>query len=275
MFEKLVSAAKILTSVAVATGALIGCAENHVSVQIRGLQAPQANSMNPGICSITADPMAAKLLSPVLDVMLANQYVAFPLIQNNLASGRNLDINRADTRAIMGRFADIQLTTAGGLGLTLPGGVPSSYRIPIASDRIDGANGAIPGYGIVQMPIVGAAQVAALKARLGCDDPAVVCGAPSMTVVVTIRPTFETTGGLTLSGSDPPWVNVAPYTFPLTVCCGCLVSYPTNVDTNCNPIMGAMAPSTSNQDYCLLGQDFASSCTRCRGNTACSRAGCP
>jgi hypothetical protein len=260
-------------SLALSFAAISGCAENHVSVQIRGLQAPQVNAMNASICSITADPMGAKVLSPVLDVALAYQYTAFPLIQNNLATGRNLDINRADTRAIQGRYADIQLTNASGQGLTLVG-APSSYRIPISSDRIDAANGPIAGYGIVQMPVVGPAQVAALKARLGCDDVANLCTRRSETVVVTIRPTFETTGGQVLSGSDPPWINVAPYSFPLTVCCGCLVSFPPNVDANCDPLMGAMA-STTNMDYCLLGQDFASSCTRCRGNPACGRLACP
>ena len=259
--------------------ALTGCAENHVSVQIRQLQAPQVNTMNTSICTVPSDPMAGKLLAPVLDVATATNYLAFPLIQNNLASGRNLDINRADTRAIQGRFADISLTTVGGLGLTLAG-APSAYRIPIVSDRIDGANGALPGFGVVEMPVIPQAQVAALRVRLGCadlvNDTTSLCTRRSETVIVTIRPTFETTGGQVLSGSDGPWINVAPYSFPLTVCCGCLVSFPATVDTECNPMMaGAMAAASTNQDYCILGQDFPSSCLRCRNNPACRPSTCP
>jgi hypothetical protein len=268
----------------VAPALVAGCAENYASVEIRQFMVAQANPASPLACTVAPDPSGTKVLSSILDVALRDNYVAFPLIQNNMFQTRSAEFNRPDQRAITAQFVDVELTTADGMTrLTLSNAgapVPSSYRIPVRSDLIPAGNGTTPGFGVMEMPLIPASVGLALRERLGCTGfvagapPAPFCANDSQTIRVTVRPTFRTVGGQELSGAaGSTWTNVSPYTFPLTVCCGCLLSFPSNVDARCQMMMGSMS-STSTTGYCLIGQDFPTLCTSCAGRPECSREGC-
>jgi hypothetical protein len=267
-------------SAALTVMTLAGCAENYASVEIRQFMVAQADPMNPSACTVNPDPGGIKLLSSVLDVALRDNYVAFALVQNNLFQTRNGDRNRPDQRSIFGESVEVELTTLDGMTLlTLPG-APSTYSVPVRSDIINAGTGGSPGYGVLEIPVITAAQGRALRERLGCTGfapgapPAAFCANDAITVRVTLRPTFRTVGGDTLTAlRSATWKNVAPYTFPLTVCCGCLLQIPQGLDATCQAPMGSTM--TGQQlSYCIAGQDFATPCTVCATRPECQRAGC-
>lgn len=280
------SANRSLLRALVAASAMtaIGCADNSASVEIRHLSLAQANPSLPGSCSVSADPSASKLLGSVLDIALRDNYVAYPLIQNNLFQSRSGELNRPDQRAIQAQYVDVELTTLGGALLSLAGPsgtVPSSYRVPMASDLIPAGTTATPGYGNASLTVLTSAQVAALRERLGCTGfatgsppPAAFCARQSETITVTLRPTYRTLGGLELTASaQATWRNASAYTFPLTVCCGCLLNIPSGFNAACqSTTMGTT--TTMTQGYCIGGQDFPTDCTTCAGQPQCSRSGC-
>ncbi len=264
-----------------------GCAENYASVSIRQLMVAQANPASPLACTATPDPGSPKILTSVLDVALRDNYVAYPLVQNNLYASRSLENNRPEQRALIAQFVDVELTTADGasrLALADENGaaVPSNYRIPTRSDPIPPGIAGNPGFAVIEMPVIPPNVGRALRERLGCTGfapgapPAPFCSNDSQTIRVTLRPTFRTQGGVELSSAvGSVWENVAPYTFPLTVCCGCLLNFPPNVDRACRMTGGAMSGGgTSTMGYCLVGQDFPTLCTSCAGRPECSREGC-
>ncbi|MBL8678827.1 MAG: hypothetical protein JNK05_06660 [Myxococcales bacterium] len=270
------------TSLAVAAIALSACAPNYASVEIRQLVVPQPNPQVPGACFGSADPNAPKVLSSVLDLALRDNYTAIALVQNNMFRNRSVDLNRPDTRSVFAQYVDVELTTSAGQALTLPGGAPALYRINVRGDLIETAPGGLPGYGVLEMPVITATQGAALRDRLGCTGfvagtpPEPFCRNDSITVQVTLRPTFRTLGGdILTSERSSPWTNVRPYSFPLTVCCGCLLTIPAGYTPACQPMstMGTtMAPTGGS---CIVGQDFPTSCTTCAGQPQCQRTGCP
>ncbi len=277
------SSALVRALVAATALTALGCADNAASVEIRHLALPTTNPSLQGSCAVTADPMASKLLGSTLDVALRDNYLAFPLIQNNMFQNRQGELNRTDQRAIVGVHVDVELTTLGGQLLSLAtatGTVPSSYRLPLNSDVIPAGNSSTPGFGTLALTVIPGPQGQALRERLGCTGfgagvpPAPFCAQQSETIQVTLRPTFRTLGGLELtSAANAVWKNVAPYTFPLTVCCGCLLSFPQGVNAACRSTSMTMTTTTT-QSYCVTGQDFPVPCTVCGGAPQCSREGC-
>lgn len=272
MVRALVAASAVLVA---------GCADNSASVQIRHLVAPQANPSLPGACSLSNDPGSPKLLASVLDVALRDNYIVFPLIQNNLFANRAGELNRPDQRAIMGQYVDVELTTLSGALLSL-GTAPSTYRVPMNSDVIPAGITSAPGFGVVEVSAIPGPQGQALRERLGCTGfatgvapPAAFCSNASETIQVTLRPTFRTVGGVELTSAvGAVWKNVAPYTFPLTICCGCLLSIPSGYTSACQPATMMATTPTTTTGYCLAGQDLPLACTQCGGAPQCSRSGC-
>jgi sulfur carrier protein ThiS len=258
----------------------LGCADNAASVQIRHLVAPQANPIQPNACSLSNDPSSPKLLASVLDLALRDNYIVFPLVQNNLFSNRAAEVNRPDQRAIMAQYVDVELTTLSGALLSL-GTAPSTFRVPVNGDVIPAGVGASPGFGVIEVSAIPGAQGQALRERLGCTGfasgarpPEAFCANASETIQVTLRPTFRTVGGVELTSAvGAVWKNVAPYTFPLTICCGCLLSIPAGYNDACQPASMSSMPATT-VPYCLPGQDLPLACTDCGGAAQCSRRGC-
>lgn len=270
------------TSLAVAAIALSACAPNYASVEISHLIVPQPNPQTPGVCSASSDPNAPKVLSSVLDLALRDNYTAIALVQNNMFRNRSVDLNRPDTRSVFAQYVDVELTTSAGQALTLPNGAPALYRINVRGDLIATAPGGLPGFGVLEIPVITATQGAALRERLGCNNfimgapPEPFCRNDSITVQVTLRPTFRTLGGdILTSDRNSPWTNVRPYSFPLTVCCGCLVTFPSGFDTSCQPLSMTGSAMTPTGNSCLVGQDFPSPCTVCASQPQCQRTGCP
>lgn len=276
------STSRALVRALVAASAVmaVGCADNSASVEIRQLMLPQANPTLPGACSLSNDPSSPKLLASVLDLALRDNYVAFPLVQNNMFGNRSGELNRPDQRAIMGQYVDVELTTLAGALLSL-GATPSSYRVPISSDVIPAGSASAPSFGVIEVSAITAAQGQALRDRLGCTGfaagapPAPFCARTSETIQVTLRPTFRTVGGVELTSAvGAVWKNVAPYTFPLTICCGCLLQIPTGYNEACMSLSSTATTPASSLSYCLAGQDLPLSCLACGGGPECSRSGC-
>ena len=270
------------TALLVSTAFVLGaCAPNLASVEIRQLVVAQPNPQIPGLCSASADPNAPKVLTSVLDVALRDNYVALALVQNNMFRSRSVDLNRPDTRSVFARHVDIELTTSAGGMLALPGGGPAFYRVPLRGDLIETAPGGLPGFAVLEIPVITAAQGAALRDRLVCTGfaagapPEPFCRNDSITVQVTLRPEFQTLGGDVLSSMrDATWNNVRPYSFPLTVCCGCLLTIPVGFNAACQAAMGTMAMTQIN-GACFVGQDSPVPCTTCGSAPQCQRTGCP
>jgi len=196
----------------VAPALVAGCAENYASVEIRQFMVAQASPASPLACTVAPDPSGTKVLSSILDVALRDNYVAFPLIQNNMFQTRSAEFNRPDQRAITAQFVDVELTTADGMTrLTLSNAgapVPSSYRIPVRSDLIPAGNGTTPGFGVMEMPLI-PASVGSLQ--LGSVSSSSEAGCRSRTTARScLNPAVDTFARLFASTSWRYWLTSNP-----------------------------------------------------------------
>jgi hypothetical protein len=123
------------------------------------------------------------------------------------------------------------------------------YNTVLTAGIIEPASGSVPSYTGVGLNIMDAAAVAHFT-------PALV-GAPSKIALVYVTFFGQTLGGQNLQSDQ--------YQFPVDVCAGCLVTFPsgtTNVAVYCT------GPSTDAiVQACVAGQDQSTDCTYCSGSS--------
>lgn len=238
-FSKTITAGALLAGATLST---VGCAENESSLFVIGVYALSRTQC-------VADPSASAVLLPAgtLDRTLANGYNAALLVGSHLTERGSRENLRTETSRLSIEGAHITLFSTEGNEIQLPD--------VAATGLVNPATGTDPGRATVFAQLI----------RPGDLD---VLG-PAGQAVVRIRIFGTTLGGQEIESGD--------YDFPIQVCDGCLISYPSEAfDPTapmgtylCNFAADAEATDTT-VEICNLGQDDVVPCTLCASfNDAC------
>lgn len=239
-----------------------GCVDNTVSIYIRQVQAPLISGTT---CSVTNDPTAMSIAEGTLDVALRDSYSLRPLIANQLLTRANMDQLRAETSTINVQGFVVELHEGSPEG-PLVGPAFSVYQNVVVNAAL---NVMTPSYNYAQIQVIPpqvGVQLRAAVCRL--DTTGVTPDCPVLNVTSVNRRILVkmTAFGESLGQNN---VESPPFYFPVTVCCGCLITFPAGSDMadttsasgpDCN---NGMAPASSAD--CAVGQDYPVDCRLCSG----------
>lgn len=243
----------------------VGCVDNTLSVFIRQVQAPTVAGVT---CNYSIDPTGQTITEGTLDVALRNSYTMAPLIANQLIARSNMEMRRLETSTVNIQGFVIELHEGSPEG-PLVGPAFSVYQNVVIPAALSSA---VPGYGFAQIQVIPPQVGEALKAAVcRIDNTGVTadCPVPRVTsvnrrILVKVIAFGESLGQNV--------VESAPFFLPLTVCCGCLLTFPPESDApattmgagvgpDCNSGMAVIGPAS-----CALGQDFPVDCRYCSGS---------
>ena len=231
-----------------------GCTDDNPGFFIRGVLAPPTPA-GAAACTYTADPTAGMIGSGVLDIAFISSYTPSILVGNQLIARGDPTVPRVDTSRIVIQGAVVNLTD-------LQGNAIKSFTT-LGSGLVDGAAGASPGYGVMITSLVDPDAANVLRASIPARG--------TKGVVAKFKVFGRTVGGVD--------VETAEFQFPLSVCNGCLVSFPADsVDVALQAQTGkpnCSAPSSATSGAvapCVKGQDQPVDCRLCQGNPACDPA---
>jgi hypothetical protein len=215
------------------------CADNNSSLFVSGVMALDRTT-----CTAKPDNTAVLLPGGIMDVAFTTSYQAFVLVGNQLTQRGSREQLRTETSRVVLRGAEVTLTTLDGKKL-------GNYST-VASGFVNAASGDVPAYAAVAVDIIPSA--------LGSSDAVKNAG----TVLAKIRVFGDTLGNTPVTSSE--------LDFPIRVCNGCLVSYPTEAADPTSAGGGYMcttAASTTQTSEeaspCIVGQDSTFPCTVCSG----------
>ena len=238
-----------------------GCVENTVSVYIRQVQAPTVAG---ALCMVTPYPLSQSISEGTLDVSLRDSYTMTPLIANQLVTRASMDQLRAETSTINIQGFVVELHEGSPEG-PLVGPAFSVYQNVVVPAALS-AN--TPGYAFARLQVIPPQVGVALRGavcqidRTGVNESCPVYRVVSVNRTILVK---LTAFGASLGGNN---VESAPFYFPVTVCCGCLITFPVDADApatmttgvgpDCNNGMPLIGPAS-----CNLGQDFPVDCRFC------------
>ncbi|TAK26830.1 MAG: hypothetical protein EPO40_19140 [Myxococcaceae bacterium] len=232
--------------------ALGGCASDPVLIQ--QMQLPE---YTPGGCTAPSNPTRSRLDRGTFDVGLRNRYVGRPLFRNPL------------TQPVIVRGVVMTIREGSPDG-PLVGPTFTAYQT-VTLPAADGA----PGYLAAEMEMIPAQVGSALRSAVCRFEPTTAaCPVPRTTSVDRSLLLTITAFGETSSGSE---FEAPPFTFPVRVCCGCLVTFSpesrapevVHRSPNCDQGSASQGPAS-----CALGQDLSVDCRLCSGaNPQCQPAG--
>jgi hypothetical protein len=213
------------------------CADNNSSLFVVGVMA-----LDTSTCVAKPDASATILAGGVLDVAFRSNYTGFLLVGNQLTARGSREQLRTETSRVALRGAEVILTTVDGKLL-------GNYST-VGTGFVNAASGDIPAYGAVSVDIIPSA--------LGSSDAVLKAG----TVLAKVRVFGDTLGNIAVTSSE--------LDFPIRVCRGCLVSYPSSAADPLvavgDPYLCTMAASSTQTDEeppCIPGQDDSFPCTAC------------
>jgi hypothetical protein len=236
----------------------LGCEAEPVSIQILQMQ-----SVSTTTCQPTADPVDSLALGTV-DLALATNYVAFPLVRNNMADintiqGFNTADRRVPTLDVVLREAVVEYGTLGPITADLP----PKRVIPLAGTVRLGSSSALG------IELLDAATLQAIRQApefLVIDSQSQV--RPVRTeVTMTTKLVFR---GVTVDGRE---LETNEFFFPLRICNGCMVTYPPeaiSTGAGAAPNCLAIDPEEDDRDppECpgrVGSDDFFVDCRDCQG----------
>jgi hypothetical protein len=219
-----------LLATAAAMGLSAGCAPNDSALFIRGVLAQQ-----PPQCIVKNDPSSLMLGMGVLDREFAQTYVAALLVGNQLVRRGSKDQLRTETSRVRLEGAIVSVGTAAGSTI--------QEFSTIGTGFVDPGTGDEPGYGVMFATLI---------------PPG--AGAPGEVVNVTVRVFGTTLGGQEIESGD--------ISFPIAICQGCLVSYPSDA---IDPATGQclVGGDATVDPPCQPGQDDPMDCRLCANHTVC------
>ena len=212
-----------------------GCADNDSGLYVRGVLAIETPE-----CVAKADPAATELLGGVLDLAFKYTYSAALLVGNQLTRRGSRDQVRTETSRVTLRGAEVQVLNDAQQLLT-------EFTVP-GTGFVDPGTGDEPGYGVMSVQL--------LPPNLGLS---------AGTRVTTEVRVF----GDTLGGDE---ITSASLTFPITVCQGCLISYPLDADDPATPGYQCTVSADTGSSLtapCRTGQDQAIDCRLCASLPIC------
>ena len=212
------------------------CADNNSSMFLVGVM-----HLDNTTCVAKADNTATTLAGGILDLAFTQSYSGFVLVGNQLTERGSREQLRTETSRVTLRGAEVTLTT-------LDGKVLGTYST-VGTGFVDAADGDVPAYSAMSVNIIPSA--------LGTNPALLEAGA----VVAKIRVFGDTLGNTAVTSSQ--------LDFPIRICQGCLVAYPTSaaeLGPVGSPYKCSKAPTESQSTDplpCVIGQDETFPCTAC------------
>lgn len=240
--------------------ASMGCVDNTVSLFIRQVQAPQLAG---AACTFTNDPSSASIPEGTLDVAIAESYKMAPLLANQQVSQANMDQRRAETSFVNVQGFVVELHEGSPEGVLI-GSPFSVYQNVVVPPSLAAGT---PGYAFASLEVIPPQITAALR-----DAVCRISPAPTPTAECPV-PRYQSADRrvivkLTAFGDSlgQHGVESVPFIYPVRVCCGCLVAFPTDSDAaetlypgpDCRGGNAVQSLAT-----CRPGQDFALDCRFC------------
>ena len=212
------------------------CVDNDSSFFIYGVM-----DINRAQCIAHPDAAAVLLASGVLDRYFANGYEAALLVGSHLTERGSREKLRTETSRLSITGAHITLYGTNGAAIEIDSA---------ATGLVNPASGTDPG-------------IAAVFARLVRPEDMDNLGEDGQ-IIARIKIL-----GTTLGGQD---IESAEFDYPISLCTGCLVSYPASSIDPSDPYLctgGDMETSTES-NICFIGQDYPFDCGYCASyNVAC------
>ena len=247
-----------------------GCVDNTVSIFIRQVQAPTASGTT---CTLSSDPTGLTVPVGRFDVAVANHYTIAPLIANQMISRANADQLRVETTffSVEGFVVELHQDSPDGPRVGPGFTVYQNTIVP------PGASAGTPGYAYTQLEVI--------PTQIGLQLKNTVCaldmrGVTSDCPVPAIQSNDRSiVAKLTAFGNSlgQHSIESAPFYYPIHVCCGCLLRFPTDADA---PDMTHPGPdcllgtATIDAAGCNPGQDFGLDCRLCsNSNPLCQPRG--
>lgn len=226
-----------------AGSAVTGCEENESILFIVGVLAVDRTD-----CVARPEQDALLLSGGTLDLLLRPSYRAALLVGSHLTERGSRDQLRTETARLSLQGATVTLTSFAGDPLPIN---PNPYST-LGTGFVHPGGGNEPGYGPIFVDLV---------------PPGLKI--PDQTIIAKIRVFGNTLGGFELESNE--------YIFPITVCRGCLIAYPTgSADTTqgsqasyrCRQV--SEGAETTELEACFPGQDAVIPCDFCSAfNPAC------
>jgi hypothetical protein len=235
--------------------ALSGCLVDDEDGKLVILQAQPLSDT----CEITTDRTVG-LSQGVIDMAMATDYTLNLLVQNNMDQitrvrsyqPQDARLNTTDvrlTRAIVEYRALDQVTAS----------FPEQLRVPLSAP-VSAAGTSVFGVEVLTPAMVQDLRTSPEFIIRGADGQ-VRPARTSVKLLVNVKVEGETLDGKSVGSND--------FTFPLTVCNGCLVAVPpdaVSVDAGVQPNclrLDAADIGTAADDLCIAGQDAAVDCRIC------------
>jgi hypothetical protein len=211
------------------------CADNDSTLFIYGVI-----DINRSQCVASPDAGSVLLASGVMDRLFANGYEAAILVGSHLTERGSREKLRTETSRLTINGAQITLYGTNGAAINVDSA---------ATGLVNPASGTDPG-------------LAAVFARIVRPEDMEALG-PDGQIIARIKVL-----GTTLGGQE---IESAEFDYPITICNGCLVSYPTeSLDATGKVCVGGDTMMSQTQTVCSLGQDSPVNCSYCASyNEAC------
>jgi len=209
-----------------------------------------------GVLAIEATDCVAKPESGALirsagtlDLQLRGAYRAALMVGSQLTQRGSREQLRTETARLVLKGADITLQDAYAQNLDL-GRNPNPFST-IGSGFVNPAGGTDPGLGWIFVDIIPSALTESVASAV----------AGSGVLLAKIKVFGETLGGQEIQSGE--------FVYPIQLCRGCLISYPTSTNTGGMGSFSCAAPAQATESsVCLIGQDQVIPCTECAGFTA-------
>lgn len=223
------------------------CAHNDSTLFIQEVMAPPATKQG-GACTYLPSATAPFLSEGTFDIGIASTYSAVLQLGNQMVqrgpAGPGSDPVHTETSRIVINGAEVSVADASGNQI---GNFTS-----VATAFVDVGNAGTSGLGAVGITAIDAKTASSLCGLFSTGDVATVASTRHQ-LVLTIK-----AFGKTLGGTD---VESQEFTYPVTVCKGCLVDR----SQGCTAMAGATMIDTS-KTPCVTGNDTPLQCQLCAGD---------
>lgn len=237
---------------------MFSCEKNAASVFIRQMNAPVAAG---AMCTIPLEPNAQRVSEGIMDVGLRDDYLVNPLIQSALIATANPNSGRIETNGstIEGFVIELREGSPDGALIEVPFSVYQSTFVPASF-------GGTPSFGITTLQVIPPGIGQRLRADVCVIDRQGVtsdCPVPRVRervkrIIVRMTAFGRTQGNMA--------IETPTYDFPVNVCCGCTVQFPSDANQSdmawpgpdCNSGIAVQGPG-----LCQPGQDFLLDCRQC------------
>ncbi len=245
-------------ALALAGLSMFSCEKNAASVFIRRMQAPIAAGV---VCMIPLDPIVQPVAEGIMDVGVRDDYLVNPLIQSSLVATANPNFGRIETNGatIEGFVVELREGSPDGPLVEVPFSV---YQTTFVPPSMAGA----PSFGITTLQVIPPGIGQRLRADVCVIDRQGVttdCPVPRIRervkrIIVRMTAFGRTQGNIS--------IETPSFDFPVNVCCGCTVQFPTDANLadavypgpDCNSGIALIGPG-----LCAPGQDFLLDCRQC------------